>query len=231
MRTKRSRTAHRIFGLWILLSLLIGCGGGHSNNNPDTGTSQGTFFVAGWVSGLSGTAVLQLNDYPKMVITSNGFFQFKTQLPSGAFYEVKLLSSPGDQNSELTNNKGLIVDQNIMEVTLVFSERPWRHPAGLDEAVNPKGPFAYDVQVAMNIHGDVVMVWRQEYLGIPHLYMSEYRNKVWTRPNNLTDCISSGIHSPLTPSLTVNRKGNAVIAYGHQDLHQNDYLLKSELFF
>ena len=77
-----------------------------------------TFSVAGSVSGLSGTVVLQDNGSDTLSVTANGSFTFATALASGAAYNVTVQANPAGQTCTVANGSGTIASANVTSVTV-----------------------------------------------------------------------------------------------------------------
>jgi hypothetical protein len=90
------------------LCAVSGGSGTIGSANVDVAVTCVRFFtVAGNVNGLQGSGlVLQLNGAEKVSVPANGFFEFATQLLSGAAYNVTVFSSPTAPNQLCTLSGG-----------------------------------------------------------------------------------------------------------------------------
>lgn len=96
----------------------------------------------------------------------------------------------------------------------------WQHPSSLDDAISPAGKDVYAApKIAMNGSGDTVIVWQQrDSANALQIFMSEYRNGVWTHPVDINDSISpSGGQGAYEPAVAMDRDGNTVIAWSQND--------------
>ena len=70
----------------------------------------------------------------------------------------------------------------------------------------------------MDSNGNAVIVWEQQNGPSIQIYMSEYRNDVWTHPSNLTtDAISISGQTAFNPFLAMDNNGNAIIVWNQDD--------------
>jgi Lactonase, 7-bladed beta-propeller len=83
------------------------------NSNP-------THTIAGTVTGVSGTLVLEDNGRDDLTITADGPFKFPLAIPSGSSYDVTTKSAGGVQSQVCTfvNATGMVGDSDITNVTI-----------------------------------------------------------------------------------------------------------------
>lgn len=104
-----------IAGTVMVVALLsIGC----SSNDTKTSTPVPQYAVAGVVSGLSGTVVLQNNAADKLTLTANGVFMFDGQIESGQTYSVTVLTNPAAQICTLANPSGTIDAKDVTNIVV-----------------------------------------------------------------------------------------------------------------
>jgi hypothetical protein len=93
--------------------------GGSNVTNVRVTCTTSEFTVGGRVSDLSGSGlVLQNNGADDLPIASNGRFEFPDSLPTGAAYNVTVLSQPTDptQTCVVDHGSGLIEDEDVDDV-------------------------------------------------------------------------------------------------------------------
>jgi len=103
----------------------------------------------------------------------------------------------------------------------------WTNPVLLTDNISPGGTTAYDPQVAMDDNGNAIITWRQSDGANYQIFMSEYRNGVWTNPTSLTDNISPDGQSAFGPQVAMDNNGNAIITW-YQSNGTNEHIYKSE---
>lgn len=93
----------------------------------------------------------------------------------------------------------------------------WTEVQDLDDNISPDGTIATQPQVVMNDHGEAIVVWRQTDGSTDQIFLSEYRNGVWTDPADLSDNISpdgvDGDEHAETPQVAVDNQGDAVVVW------------------
>jgi hypothetical protein len=72
--------------------------------------------VAGTVTGLVGTAKLQLNGGSDLLVVKNGLFNFTDQFTGGEAYAVTVLTQPVNQNCTVSNGSGTIGSGHVLDV-------------------------------------------------------------------------------------------------------------------
>jgi len=91
----------------------------------------------------------------------------------------------------------------------------WTHPTSTAERFDPGGAHVNSQQIAMDDHGNAIIVWAQDQLGI---YKSEYRNGVWTHPTSSVDRVNNnGTTGASLPQVAMDNNGNAVIVWQQSD--------------
>jgi hypothetical protein len=95
-----------------------------------------------------------------------------------------------------------------------YSHSGWELPSS-SENINPEYVTAGEPQVAMNNDGDAIIVWRQRgSTGVNEIFMSEYRNGIWTHPADTDDFLSMETAcSGSNPKVAMSDYGNAIILY------------------
>jgi hypothetical protein len=90
----------------------------------------------------------------------------------------------------------------------------WTRPTSTTDHINPAGRSDKNPQVAMDNHGNAIIVWQQYDGAFTQIYKSEYRGGGWTHPTNLaTDHISPDGQNAYSPQVAMDDLGNAVIVW------------------
>jgi hypothetical protein len=101
----------------------------------------------------------------------------------------------------------------------------WTHPEGLSYFISVNEYNAINPQVAMDDIGNAIIVWHQSDGSYIQIYMSEYRNGIWSH-NNASFTIDSHIspdgQSAYYAKVAMDDNGNAVIVW-----HQSSRILMS----
>jgi len=103
----------------------------------------------------------------------------------------------------------------------------WTHPADLSDNISPDGQSTSEPQVAMDNHGNAIIVWNQSDGSSSQVFMSEYRGDAWTHPADLSDNISPDGQSTSEPQVAMDDNGNAIIVW-HQSDGSSDQIFMSE---
>ena len=78
------------------------------------------YAIAGTVSGLAGTLVLQDVDGDYLAVTANGSFAFRTPVASGATYDVTVATEPSSPNQTcvVSNGAGTVTSADITDLVI-----------------------------------------------------------------------------------------------------------------
>lgn len=98
----------------------------------------------------------------------------------------------------------------------------WRHPLDLFDNISPDGEYTYGPTVAMDNNRNAIIAWYQSDGTNSQIFMSEYRNGLWTHPQDLYDNINPDPPSPSVPGATAPHaamadNGEAVIVWSQSD--------------
>ena len=94
----------------------------------------------------------------------------------------------------------------------------WTHPSKLSDNISPDGQSASSPQVAMDVNGDAIITWEQWDGSNLQIFMSEYRNGVWTHPSGLNDHINpNGILGAFVPQVAMDDNSDAIITWVQGD--------------
>jgi large repetitive protein len=121
----------RCMGCLALIFLLAACSNGSGSLEqqapPAASPAQGSFSIGGSVSGLTGRGlVLQNSGGSDLAIASDGSFTFATTVPTGAAYNVTVLTQPSSpvQRCTVANGSGSVATGNVTGVTVTCSTEP-----------------------------------------------------------------------------------------------------------
>ncbi len=94
----------------------------------------------------------------------------------------------------------------------------WSHPSGSTDFFSPAdSDDAGQPDVAMDQLGNAVVVWPQSDGTNQQIFMSEYRNGVWTHPQSLADNISPDGENASEPRVAMNAQGDAIIVWSQSN--------------
>jgi hypothetical protein len=93
----------------------------------------------------------------------------------------------------------------------------WTDPVDLSDNISPDGQSATSPQVAMDNHGNAIIVWNQSDGSSNQVFMSEYRGGAWTHPADLSDNISPDGQSTDIPQVAMDDNGNAIVVWRQLD--------------
>lgn len=163
-RFKRTRSA----SLALAILALVGCSSSGSEDPPPSPPPPPpppavTYSVGGTASGLSGSAVLQLNGANNLTVSAAGTFTFATNLAGGSAYTVTVLTQPTGQTCTVGGGTGTVASANISSVTLDCSSSTFsvggtvnglsgsvvlQLNGASDLTVNASGPFTFATGLA-----------------------------------------------------------------------------------
>lgn len=95
----------------------------------------------------------------------------------------------------------------------------WTRPDSLaDDAVSVAGQDVNGVQTASDNNGNVLVVWQQSNGATQQIYLSEYRDGVWTHPTDLAgDAVSVGGQYAFPPRVAMDDNGTALVVWQQYD--------------
>ncbi len=97
------------------------CGGGDDDDDDGGGGTPAPasdYSIGGTASGLSGSAVLQLNGANNLTVSASGAFAFPARLASGAAYAVTVLTQPAGQTCAVSSGTGNVASANVSSVAI-----------------------------------------------------------------------------------------------------------------
>lgn len=111
-----------------------------------------------------------------------------------------------------------------------FRNGSWSYPSGLSDFISIAGRHSYGVKVAMSDDGEAIVVWEQygSYGSDGDIYMSEYRNGVWSHPTSHNDNISPNGSWASDAEVAMNDSGDAVIVWRQENNSNSSRIYVSE---
>jgi uncharacterized protein YheU (UPF0270 family) len=169
---------------------------------------------------------------------------FKSEYRDGAWIHPATLSGYINPNGEDVYDPQVAMDNSGNAVIVwqqsdgstqqiyksEYRDGAWTHPEDLDDNISQNGQDAYPSQVAMDDSGNAVIVWEQSDGINWQIFKSEYRDGVWTHPEDLDDHISQNGQDAYPSQVAMDDSGNAVIVWNQPD-GINWQIFKSEYRF
>ncbi|MDY6934825.1 MAG: hypothetical protein SVZ03_11490 [Spirochaetota bacterium] len=159
------------------------------------------------------------------------------KLPSGPTDNI----SPDNNDATnpqiaMDNNENAIIvweQENSSGILQIFKSeyrsKIWTHPVNLNDNISPDNNDATNPQVAMDNNENAIIVWEQEdSSGNTQIFMSEYRSKIWTHPENVEDNISPNTEHAINPRVAMDNTGNVMIVWEQKDNSGKLQIFKSE---
>jgi hypothetical protein len=107
----------RILGACLLLTALVGCGGGEGEADGPSPPLAQDRSVGGIVTGLQGTLVLRNNGVDDLSLSASGPFSFAAPVPNGSAYAVTVRTQPDGQACSVGSGSGT-ASANVTTVTI-----------------------------------------------------------------------------------------------------------------
>jgi mRNA-degrading endonuclease HigB of HigAB toxin-antitoxin module len=169
---------------------------------------------------------------------------FKSEYRDGAWIHPATLSGYINPNGEDVYDPQVAMDNSGNAVIVwqqsdgstqqiyksEYRDGAWTHPEDLDDNISQNGQDAEEPQVAMDGSGNAVIVWEQSDGINWQIFKSEYRDGVWTHPEDLDDHISQNGQDAYPSQVAMDDSGNAVIVWNQPD-GINWQIFKSEYRF
>lgn len=198
----------------LFILTLSACGGSDDAYHPAK--------INGNVSGLSGTLILQANNGEKFTITQNGIFDFKTLLPYGSEYKLRIIEEPCDQRCDVKKLEGIIEKEGIIDLEVSCRSKSWELPTSVSDFVSFPAQEVDDLTLSMNQYGDILSAWTQsDASGKLRTYKREFENRKWIEPENENDFINPSETSAYQLDSAINSSGNAYIIWNQDDFEKN----------
>jgi hypothetical protein len=122
-----------------------------------------SYTVAGSISGLTGSVVLQDNGGDDLTVSANGTFIFATSITNGKTFKVTVLTQPNGQTCSVSAGAGTISGNNVSNVAVICATNTYsvggtvsgltgivvlQNNNGDDLTVTADGAFTFATQVA-----------------------------------------------------------------------------------
>jgi uncharacterized protein YheU (UPF0270 family) len=172
----------------------------------------GSLVVA--ATGLAGKLVLILNDQEELTLDGNATGRFKSELPDGGSFQVKIKQMPLNQRCELSPLGGVATPGVVPTVKAVCKETgEWSGPGSLADSISPVGGDSEAVTVAINDRANGLAAWVQSFEGQRRIFLREFRDGKWQSPAGLEGAISPAGGKAGKPKVAVAGNGDAVIVW------------------
>ncbi len=199
-----------------------------SDDDDSSDSEPATYAVSGVASGLDGDVTLLLNNSEELVVQADGAFVFTTSFDSADDYAVVISDYPSiTQNCSLANATGTIAATDITNITVTCVAKAWSHPQDLSASLYSFGDQTINPQMAMNAAGDAVLCWEgyDDISADYKIFISEYRDGVWSHPSADTDAIDISSGSQYC-DVAIDAAGNSIVVW--QDNGTPDAIFISE---
>lgn len=108
----------------------------------------------------------------------------------------------------------------------------WTHPSSLADNISLDGSSAQMPIVSMDNSDNIIITWEQSIWPNQQIFKSEYRLDSWTHPSMESDQINPVGHNAVSPRLSMNDNGTAVIVWSqsngsHRQTFKSEYRLGS----
>jgi hypothetical protein len=119
-------------------------------------------------------------------------------------------------------NDRVYVEGEPMAVERIFASQyingQWQHPVSVQDQLSVNSVESVGADVGIDDDGNAIVVWAgstYQNVGVG-IFMAEYRQGVWHKPENATDIISPSAKGS-QPSVAVSKNGDAVIVWVAQN--------------
>ncbi len=105
----------------------------------------------------------------------------------------------------------------------------WTGPSSAQDYLNVADQSVHNHSAAMDASGNAVVAWTEDDgSSVSQVYVREYRNGVWTKPDSLADSISKGSTAASDPQVAMADNGYAVIIWsatvsGYEQIFMSEY--------
>lgn len=182
MEISFSKYIHRFICVLFFLFSLAACGGG---GNGDSSNVSAEFSIGGSISGLNGVLVLLKNGNDEITITTNGAYEFSTNVPENGRYSVVINNHPTGQTCSVSNGSGTAI-ADVTNVSIVCSANTYTvsgSVSGLNGVFEVQNNGVDNLSVSAN--GDISFVTQ-----IAH--DSDYSVAINTQPVGQTCSVANG---------------------------------------
>lgn len=155
----------------------VGQGSGTVGTNPVNGIAvvcaANAYTVAGAVTGLAGTVVLQNNGGDPLTLSADGAFTFTVPVAQGAAYDVTVLTQPATQTCTVSNGSATMGAANVTNVAVACAANTstvggtvtglsgsvvLQNNGGDNLALNADGSFTFATAIAAGAAYDVTVL-------------------------------------------------------------------------
>ena len=98
-----------------------------------------------------------------------------------------------------------------------YRDGRWIHPANETNHVSPDGDTCRSPAVAMDAFGNAVVAWQQRNGANYQVYVSQYRNGLWTHPVGVSEHINPAGEGVNAPRVAMDDLGNAIVVWKQDD--------------
>lgn len=101
-----------------------------------------------------------------------------------------------------------------------YRDNTWSHPNSLADNISPNGQDASWPLVAMDDDDNAIITWRQSDGTNEQVFISEYRNNIWSHPNSLADNISpdgQDVNTKENPQVSMGDGGKTIVVWSQSN--------------
>ena len=138
-----TQSIFRLFVIVFSLAVLQGC----PWESDDPAPAAKTYSIGGTITNLTGTGlVLQNNGGDSLEISTNGSFNFNTNLEDGKAYAVTILSQSSVVTCAVSNGSGTVNQANVSSIEVLCDSNPVGYFEG-------SGKFNYGAESILDLDG------------------------------------------------------------------------------
>ncbi|MEZ5966015.1 MAG: hypothetical protein R3F56_19420 [Planctomycetota bacterium] len=137
--------------------------------------------------------------------------------PAAITDDISMDGNDADSGSVATGLQGDAIVAYEYGSRVFCSERrngTWTHPVrDVTTPHNPAGGSTFDPRMAIDYHGNTLMVWSQRDGGVERIYKSVFRNGAWTDPTGHADHLSPDAGDAIRPKVVVDTTGTGYVVW------------------
>jgi hypothetical protein len=155
---------------------------------------------------------------------------------AGAYSPQVAMGNNGD--AVIVWQQSDVASENLWQVFKAeYRNGVWTTPSDLQDNISPEAGYGYvkEPAVAIDDNGNTVIAWTITNCTtcVGTLFMSEYRDGVWTHPTDKLDTINDGTvptyySTTYSPQVAMDGAGNAVIVWAQLEQGSQPFIYKSE---